>query len=259
MGDYKDRLLKEYAESSRRLLYLDYDGTLAPFKSDPLHASPTLIVKNLLLALARDTDNKVVVISGREKNTLEQWLGDLPITLVAEHGGFYREPGQSWENVTALVPSWKGEIMPLLRDLVFQYSETFIEEKYYSLAWHYRTIADRIQPDMMKILSIFQHRPAPREFLLYDEDCTLEFRTPGIDKGVFAAQYTKRQAPSDFIMAVGDGKTDEDLFSALGNNSFTIKVGKPGETMARYFVEKQESVLQLLQDIVSYSEERIGL
>src|SRR5581483_9234990 len=84
-------------------------------------------------------------------------------------------------------------------------------------------------------------------------DCAIEIRTAGVDKGKFAKKYM-RPKRYDFILAIGDGRTDEDLFEALERNSYTIKVGQTSNSAARFFVENQEKVITTLQILADSSE-----
>ena len=246
-----DKLLDQYTKSKNRVLFIDYDGTLMPFNPNPEAASPTPEIKTLLSVLASDRSNQVIIISGRNKETLENWLGNLYLTLVAEHGGFYKEPNKEWEPCFERPTTWKERILPSLYALQFQYEGTFIEEKHYSLAWHYRSIADKInETDRSQILSAIRSLPAKNEFLVYDEDCTLELRSSGIDKGRFAGLYILRKEQCDFVLAIGDGKTDEDLFDAVNGNGYTIRVGSSTNSKAKYFIDKQEAVTSFFTKII---------
>ncbi|MGN6567651.1 MAG: bifunctional alpha,alpha-trehalose-phosphate synthase (UDP-forming)/trehalose-phosphatase, partial [Flavipsychrobacter sp.] len=75
-----------YMYAQKRLLFLDYDGTLVPFTRRPEDAFPDTEVLRTLERLGNDIKNNVVVISGRDKATLDKWLGHLPLNIVAEHG-----------------------------------------------------------------------------------------------------------------------------------------------------------------------------
>jgi trehalose 6-phosphate synthase/phosphatase len=79
---------QQYAHSTKRLIFLDYDGTLMGFNVDPLQVRPDKELYELLEALAADQKNKLVIISGRKHETLEEWLGMLPLNFVAEHGAW---------------------------------------------------------------------------------------------------------------------------------------------------------------------------
>src|SRR5216683_859417 len=54
-----------YVHADRRLLIFDYDGTLVPFARRPQQAVPPIPVLDLLNAMAADSKNRVVLISGR--------------------------------------------------------------------------------------------------------------------------------------------------------------------------------------------------
>ena len=76
----------------------------------------------------------------------------------------------------------------------------------------------------------------------------VEVRCASVDKGI-AAVYFLSLKPFDFTMAIGDDYTDEDLFRALPQKSWTIKVGT-GKTVARYNLKNFMEVRELLHSIV---------
>ena len=82
-------LLKEYQRSRKRLILLDYDGTLVPFVPDYASARPGQKVLSLVQRLADDSANRVVIVSGRDRETLGSWFEALPVHMVAEHGFFH--------------------------------------------------------------------------------------------------------------------------------------------------------------------------
>jgi trehalose 6-phosphate synthase/phosphatase len=248
---YIPQLVADYATAAHRILFIDYDGTLAPFKFRPDDAAPTLEIIEILKSLSSDRSNHVVIISGRDRRTLEHWLGNLPLILVAEHGGFYKDLGGPWQSFFPNNPGWKNIVLPALYALEFQYEGSFVEEKHYSIAWHYRAVANKINEDERKhILSAFESINS-NDFWIYHEDCTLEFRTAGIDKGEFANLYKWNKQHFDFVLAIGDGRTDEDLFNAIGKDHYTIKVGHSLISSARFFVRGQEDVIPLMKNIAS--------
>lgn len=250
--DYTFAIVTHYAQSTHRLLFLDYDGTLAPLETHPDLAAPTPALTELLDALAHDTGNQVFVISGRDRQTLESWLGHLPLTLVAEHGGFYKAPDAPWQAVfPQSINAWKERLHPSLHTLVKRYEGSFIEEKFFSLVWHYRGIASRVSPaDRKQILAAIRSIPAHDEFEVYDEEYTLELRTKGITKGEFASRCMWQNQPCDFILAIGDGQTDEDLFETIGKSYYTIKVGTAQQSAARFSIATQESVPHFLRALI---------
>jgi trehalose 6-phosphate synthase/phosphatase len=78
----RKQLLEAFSSQARRLLLLDYDGTLVGFTGRAEGAKPDADLFELLSALADDPGNKVVVISGRDHATLEGWIGETGVDLV---------------------------------------------------------------------------------------------------------------------------------------------------------------------------------
>ena len=110
-------ILPAYRQARKRLLLLDYDGTLAPFVRDPSNAKPSDRVLSVLQRLTEDKRNTVAVISGREKKVLDDWLGHLRVKLIAEHGAFEKY-GKEWQNVIRVNPSWKEVIRPIIHSFL---------------------------------------------------------------------------------------------------------------------------------------------
>ena len=136
----QEKMLKEFSKASERLIFLDYDGTLTGFHSDPRDAKPDDELKDLMTRLVKEDKNIVVVISGRDKDTLGGWMGEFNITLIAEHGVWLREKDKDWRTVVTMKGDWKKEIMPVLEMYVQRTPGSFIEEKDFSLVWHYRKV-----------------------------------------------------------------------------------------------------------------------
>ena len=71
----------------------------------------------------------------------------------------------------------------------------------------------------------------------------------GIDKGTIVKQLISRSS-YDIVVAVGDDKTDEDMFAALNENSYSIKIGT-GHTLANYYLPNQHNVLDVLKRLAA--------
>src|SRR3989442_15967865 len=108
-----------YRKGKRRLFLLDYDGTLVPFSPDRDAVFPEERVVRVLKDLVSDSANHVVLVSGRPRDVLDKWFGGLALTLIAEHGGWVRDRGDSeGKGTLSLDGSWKGRVRPgVERDL----------------------------------------------------------------------------------------------------------------------------------------------
>src|SRR5690606_2010257 len=84
--DIKSNIIEQYRSAHKKLFLLDYDGTLVDFKSNIEAASPDEELYEILNKLIKNQNTRVLIISGRNHETLEQWFGHLDLDMIAEHG-----------------------------------------------------------------------------------------------------------------------------------------------------------------------------
>lgn len=244
------KMFKDYQKSTKRLFLLDYDGTLVDFCDKPEKAKPDAEVINLLKNLKKDPKNEIIIISGRDKNTLDEWFSNLNINLVAEHGVWRKQPRVSWKLAETLSDEWKEVIRPVLEVHAARTPGAFIEEKKYSLAWHYR----KCDPDLA-FIRLSELKEALINLTnnlnigILQGNKVIEVKNTSINKGSAASQWLNNQ-DWDFIIAIGDDWTDEDMFKVLPENAYSIKVGF-GTSHALYRSESVDDVRKLLKDISS--------
>lgn len=245
----RTNLLEEFTTAKSRLLFLDYDGTLVPFTDLPEKAKPDKEVLNLLRRLTMIPHTEVVVISGRDHETLEKWLGHLPLSLVAEHGILLKEVGTKWKAMKPVRRNWKKKILPILKTFAEKLPGSFIEDKHYTLSFHYRKSEPRFAELRVKeLLGHLMNFISNLDIQVLQGDMVLEIRNAGIDKGVAAMHWLAKQQ-SDFILAMGDDQTDEDLFRVMPPTAYSIKVGLT-PTYARFNITGRLETLRLLNELV---------
>jgi trehalose 6-phosphate synthase/phosphatase len=248
-------LIKAYSRAATRLLILDYDGTLVPFADEPQKAEPDEEVFSILGNLAGEHRNHVVILSGRDRHSLATWLGHLHVTLVAEHGGWYRSrDNSSWiSTMTSVDDSWKKEIRPILVLSVGRIPGSMIEEKDFSLVWHYRKAeVESASVAARELLDTLSTLAANLSIQVLPGDRTVEVRTRGIGKGAFYTN-TLRGSEYPFILAVGDDWTDEDLFAVLPASAYSIKVAHQ-LSRARFNVKSPRDVRALLAELTTHRQ-----
>ncbi len=241
------QIKSDYENAEHRILLLDYDGTLVSFAKYPEQAVIDKDTYHIVKTLADDQKNKIVIISGRDKDFLEKQFGSLPVTLVAEHGYFIKQNGKAWSSIMSTDDQWKEIVRPILMDYVNRCNGTFIEEKTGSLAWHYRNADSdyaqlrlhELRDDLAEIIRF------KTDFEILEGNKVLEVKSGKYDKGQAAAILITDEY-YDFILAAGDDKTDESLFQVIPDLGYTIRVGL-SPSFARFNVPVFSDLLNLLK------------
>ncbi|MBX9853529.1 MAG: bifunctional alpha,alpha-trehalose-phosphate synthase (UDP-forming)/trehalose-phosphatase [Cytophagaceae bacterium] len=243
------KLLEDFKKAETRILFLDYDGTLMPFSTNPGKVKPDDELLEILEKLSSNLQNKVVLISGRNKDSLEEWLGHLNIDMIAEHGVWLKESRPFWSLIDYLTDEWKSEIYPILETYVDRTPGSFIETKDYSLVWHYRKAErDLGEQRARELVSHLQYLTTNMQLQVLEGNKVIEVKNSGINKGKAALRWL--QNPYDFIFAAGDDWTDEDMFDVLPDFAYTLKVGF-SPTIARYNIESWREMRLLLSAMAS--------
>ncbi len=247
-GSLKSQLLTQFARAGKRLVLTDYDGTLVGFHGDPLLAKPKEWLLSVLRKLACQPGTTVVLVSGRVKATLEEWLGSLPIGLVAEHGAYIREPRGKWLVPEGVETGWKDLIRQHFQREADRLPGSFVEEKDFSLVWHYRmSDIDLGKQRAMELVDRLTQLTANANIQVLPGNRVVEVRSARINKGVAGEHFCKRLDP-DLVIAIGDDWTDEDLFRSLPRESWTIKVGL-ARSSARFALHNHREVVEMLQQL----------
>lgn len=239
-----------YARAERRVLILDYDGTLVPFAKRPEQAAPPTRILDLLSALASEPQNCVALTSGRSAENLDRWFGMVRgIWLVAEHGAEFKPPSApAWQSLRPEVPTeWKSTVMPILEHFVDRTPGSFVEEKKYGLVWHYR-MADPEFGEWLanELVSMLEAMLAETELGAFRGEKIVEVKPVWANKGEVLERLLASRSDPDFVFAVGDDRTDEDLFERLQSGAWTVHIGF-GPTRASYVIANFEALRRVLE------------
>jgi len=250
LTDQKFGEIKEhYKKAGSRLLLLDYDGTLTAIKKRPDLAVPDKELIELLTDLAKDPKNNVVIVSGRDRQFLSEWLGQAGVDLAAEHGAWAKK--NSWLDWKLSEPdlndNWKQNIKPILEMFSVRTPGSFIEEKAFALAWHYRKTDPELGSLRAKELADALHDiVSGTDLQVLQGKKVLEIKPASINKGKAVSLWLEQQDQWDFILAMGDDWTDEDIFMLLPDQAWSIKVGFTPFTEADFFLDSPEKARELL-------------
>ncbi|MGM0934120.1 MAG: bifunctional alpha,alpha-trehalose-phosphate synthase (UDP-forming)/trehalose-phosphatase [Bacteroidota bacterium] len=239
-------ILDTYKNAKRRILFLDYDGTLVNYTDKPENAKPDKELIELISKLNSGNKTDVVLISGRDKHTLGYWWAKTSVELISEHGVWIRKQNSEWELSENIKNDWMEAVRPVIENFVDRTPGTFIEDKNYSLAWHYRK-ADPELGEMRanELSSVLKELISNHGLSVLEGNKVLEIKSSDVSKGKAAGKKLVGE-DYDFIFAIGDDWTDEYLFRELPEDAYTVKVGIKN-TSAQYYVEGTKNVREILK------------
>jgi len=249
-ADITDGFVKEYKAAQKRLLLLDYDGTLVKFHKMRNKALPTNQVLKLIHELCKDASNHLVIISGRPMSFLEKIFTHEEITLVAEHGHFIKHAqSEAWVDKHPTNNDWMPHILPILQQFTDNTPGTLIEKKTNSLVWHYRKTDPELGVNKAEELKTVLSSMISNEISIMDGNKIIEVIPAGINKGIAAFDLFSSEA-FDFVFVAGDDITDEDMFEKLPNSTHSIKIGHK-QTAAKYTVGSSDKLIDILNNFTN--------
>lgn len=238
-------VLKKYRSSKKRLLFLDYDGTLTGFHKDPQKATPDDELYGILDKLHHQEGTTLFLISGRDKQTFTKWFLHKKYNMIVEHGVWISRDGEDFKLLEKVKGDWMEKIMPVLESFVDRTPGSFIEEKNYSLAWHYRnTDPDFGDKRATELNTVLTSLIGNDDISVLNGNKVMEVKSSNVNKGRASVRMLGED-DYDFVFAIGDDWTDEFMFQELPESTVTVKVGLQ-KTHAKYHVEGTKKVRELL-------------
>jgi trehalose 6-phosphate phosphatase len=240
-------LAGELAAKKRLLLFLDFDGTLAPIERTPREASLPEGTRDLMRRLAGHPGVDVVVISGRRVKDIRSKVRLPGVYLAGNHGLEIEGPGVSFCHPKALTlrPVLRG----LARDLRRECRElagVIVENKGLSVSIHYRRLPPGRVKELARLVRLRRERTAGLPVRWRTGHKVWEvLPDAGWDKGR-AALLLLRRLREPFPIALGDDRTDEDMFRSLRAKGVTIRIGCPRPSLAQYCLASQRETARFL-------------
>ncbi|RYZ91255.1 MAG: bifunctional alpha,alpha-trehalose-phosphate synthase (UDP-forming)/trehalose-phosphatase [Proteobacteria bacterium] len=245
-----DIIFQEIPEHAKKIIFLDYDGTLFPIVKIPKLAAPDSALFALLERLSKLVNFEIHIVSGRPHHDLMEWFGKLPISLHAEHGAMSRNrETDKWTSAVNHNESKDSQsfVRSVLEKFTINTPGSFIEEKAHSIAWHYR-MSDPVHGERMANELRLHAREtfAPLGLELLAGKKMVEIRHIGINKGTVIRRVLEGVSSQTTVIAIGDDITDEDMFHAVPDTAITIAVGG-SPTAAKHRLRDPSDVRLLLE------------
>ncbi len=232
----------------RSVLFLDYDGTLAPFRPDPSQAYPYPGVRSILQRIVRQPRCRTVVVTGRCIDDLLPLLPEAAsLEIWGAHGREHRTPGGVHE-VLPLTESARIALEQAHEIACGLGLAAHCEAKPGCLAFHHRSLPDEQSNLASELHTAWRRLQQPGVISLHSFDGGVELRAEGRDKGD-VIRTILREMPADTPAAyLGDDLTDEDAFRALGDRGLSCLVrGEFRPTAADCWIRPPEELLVLLE------------
>lgn len=242
----KNEIIGQFKKAKKRAVFLDLEGTLINFGKDTKTAFPDEKLNELLTMLENDKRNTVTILTRRDKEAMENRLGNHNVNMIVEHGVWLKKHGEKWQMLDNINNNWKALIRPILDIYVDRTPGAFITEMNFSLIWNYQKseleqgemYANELKDDLM-------HMIANNNLQIMEGNKVIEIKTAGINKGIAAKRFLKGQK-YDFILGIGDDWSDDYLYRELPENAVTINVGMKN-TAAQYKIKSIQSVRHFLK------------
>ncbi len=205
-----------HANAQKRVLVLDYDGTLAPLVVDPLQAYPYIGVVERLDAIM-ETGTRMVIATGRKVVEIPPLLLlRHPIEICGVHGWEQQLPDGTFTRT--LVPIEKRRALDRVEEWMAEAEKIggWYERKHASIVLHWRALMEA--GDNATIAALIAHvdiwwkKTGTEHLSRYPTDGGVEIRAKGWDKGMVVESLTK---DADIAAFMGDDTTDEDAFRRI--------------------------------------------
>ncbi|MBN2370791.1 MAG: bifunctional alpha,alpha-trehalose-phosphate synthase (UDP-forming)/trehalose-phosphatase [Vicinamibacteria bacterium] len=247
-----ERAIESFHQARERWIFLDYDGTLVPFAGHPRTAWPTDALIRQIEELSRSERQHVALLSGRSREELSSWFGGVKgLCLVAEHGAALRTADGDWESLRPSGPiDWKERVRPVLEHFGDRTPGSVIEEKEFSLVWHYRMSDPEFGEWLANELgSTLEEMLAETELHAVRGKKYVEVKLAWANKAEAALRLAEKWPPAEFRLAMGDDGSDEELFDHLGEDAWTVRIGVE-PSRARYRLLSPEDALSFIQRLI---------
>jgi trehalose-phosphatase len=240
---------KRLKSEPSNLLFLDYDGTLAPFKTNPQEAIPYPGIRKILSRLIECEKTRLVIVSGRYTQEIIPLLNlDSPPEIWGSHGLERLKPGGDYQ-IAEVVAQNQKFLKEAEEAAILLKGEARLENKPGCLALHWRGLDKvAIKQIIQKIEPVWEKLSEDGQLNLSKFDGGLELRVPGKDKGDAVREVLQEMSDTSPVAYLGDDLTDEDAFSALKNRGLKVLVRDEFKsTLADVWIQPPRELMDFLQ------------
>jgi trehalose 6-phosphate synthase/phosphatase len=169
---------------------------------------------------------------------------------VGEHGVWYKKAGGKWQETIAFNTDWKKQLLPILKVYADRAPGAFVEEKSHSLAWHYRGADESVgEFKANEMMGNIRYLIADLPLQMLQGDKVIEIKSSEMNKGKAALKCISK-GNYNFVLAIGDDVTDEDMFKVTRPFGITVKIGT-NKSAAEFHFNNSKEARALLSNLPS--------
>jgi len=209
---------------------LDIDGTLLDIAATPESVRVPASLKASLAILQQSAGGALALVSGRRLSAIDHLFAPLSIAAIGCHGAEWRKrAGDNAElRAAPLAPAMRNALLQAVSDL----SGIRIEDKGYTLAFHYRRVPE--QKNALEKRLAAQIGPNNSELCLLNGKAVFEVKPCAFDKGeAIAALMNVPPFAGRRPVFAGDDDTDEYALAVVR------KMGGIGTSVGRRLPDAQ--------------------
>lgn len=248
--NYSKSIEDSIKKAAKMALFLDFDGTLSPLKPIPQQSKLPKQTKSILKKLASMKNLHLAIVSGRALSDVKARVGIEGIIYSGNHGMEWEYKGRCF---TPDIPLETIKVLKTIKHEMEEVSQNYkgslVENKTYSVAFHYRRVIRGKKLELENVLHnrFSKYLQKHRVSLIMDKDAYDIKANTGWTKGEVVNGFKKLSLyDMGKIIYIGDSKTDEDSFVKLASG-ITIKVGSPKGSHAKYFLRDEQDVQKFLR------------
>ncbi len=240
-------IMANYQSSRKRLLLLDYNGTLVPVPRDGRSKPPPAALLNTLERLENNAHNTVVLITDNSRELVESWFAKSSVDLITCSDAAFRLDNK-WTTYQELSTAWKDEALPILEKYVVRTPGSYIDTKRYALIWHFENAEKELgEVRSRELLEDLRSFAGMENLQIHEAGRMVEIRNAESHKASMLKAYMDGRK-WDFMFAVGDDQSNESMFEMLPPDAFTLRIGSI-LTSARYNMQDRKHLIEFLREL----------
>ena len=195
---------------------------------------PSSKILIILDQLSKDKNNTIFIITGREGHLVSEWFSSVPdLGLASEHGFLFKynsnNDNGTWSHmIKGFNSSWRSRCVEHLEPYTERCEGSYIEVKESSVVWQYSECDPELGKSFANVITLdLENCLINLNLKIVNGKGYVEVKPRGVNKGAFVAfilkEEIKKNKIPDFLLAIGDDTSDEEIFKFLSKKKFFIK------------------------------------